>query len=746
MSRVLNDIVIGVRLTVAGGRDSLVRLALTALGVGLGVAVLLSATAVPHMLDARNERGAARSVDWLDSNPSPRPGVDPVYVTQRNDEFRGRGLQGFLVGTTGPHSPRVPGVDRLPGPGEVVLSPGLARLLASPDGELLRPRFSQRLIGTIGDEGLTGPNELYFIIGSENASVLPGARMVSQFGTTSPSRELTTLQWLLIVLGATSFLIPVIVFVATSTRLAASVRDRRLAALRLIGASGSQVRRIAAGEAFIGAVAGLFVGAGLFLLIRALVPEITVAAFRGGIFAADVRPDWVLAVVIAVGLPVVAIVVAIMSLRRTIIEPLGVVRQSSGAPRRLWWRLLPPLVGGVLVLVSTAERQLPLIAGIALLLTWVPVLLPWIVERVTRRIDGGWSPAFQLAVRRLQMDSGTAARVVAGVAVVLAGSIALQTVYDRADEETAPSTSGQVTVTYMSKSLTQLRDFEAAMHGINGMAGVPVRTWGRLADQAGRHLEMRLSPCRDIAATPCTDGDVFYQPGGQSQPDQFVPAARQAVWFDKTEGSPQWTLPRLRALPSDTEGLGLLVVTPGALADATGTLRLLSTVTTQQPPGDPLFAENVRNAVGSLGWNGNVMTLGTGKDSTYLLISRVLQIGAFITLLIAVASLIVVALEQMRERRRSLAVLTANGVPRSVLAKALLWQTSIPVAVAVLVASVAGVLLAALLLVATARPVVFDWMTVALSGGAALGSVLVVTVLTLPALWQATSTTALREV
>ncbi|ALG07281.1 ABC transporter permease [Kibdelosporangium phytohabitans] len=744
ISRVLDDIVIGARLTVAGGRDSLVRLALTALGVGLGVAVLLCATAVPHMLDARGDRSAARNIiTSADSAQDPLPGVDPVHVVQRNDEYRGEGVGGVLVETTGPRAPHAPGVDRLPGPGEAVLSPGLVRLLDSPEGELLRPRFTQRVIGTIGDAGLTGPNELYFYIGSGDASVLPTAHLVSEFGKQQQNRELTTLQRLLVVLGATSFLIPVIVFVATSTRLAASVRDRRLAALRLIGASGTQVRRIAAGEAFIGAIAGLFVGAGLFLLVRALVPRITVAAFGGGIFAADVRPDWLMTVVIIAGLPALAVGVAILSLRRTIIEPLGVVRQASGTRRGLWWRLLPPVAGGALVLISTDEQQVPLIAGITLLLTSVPVLLPWIVERLTRRVDGGWSPALQLAVRRLQMDSGTAARVVAGVAVVLAGSIALQAVYASADAESTPRGAGQITAGYTSATVAQVQAFEKAIHSIDGLADIPVRTRSHVTDQAGRTLDVEVLPCGGVAVRRCADGDVFYRPGAAS-PDWFVPASGQKVWFGDATGAPQWTLPRLGVLPSDPDAAGALVVTPGALATVTGMV-LHSFVSTESPPGDTVLAENVRNAVGALGWNGSVMTLGTGKDSTYQLISRVLQIGAFITLLIAVASLIVVALEQMRERRRSLAVLTANGVPRSVLAKALLWQTGIPVAVAVVVASVAGVLLGVLLLTATGRPAAFDWTTVAAAGGTALGSVLVVTALTLPALWQATSTAALRE-
>ncbi|NBH11167.1 ABC transporter permease, partial [Amycolatopsis sp. SID8362] len=170
-------------------------------------------------------------------------GVDPVYAADRDDEFRGRGLQGYLVQPTGPRLPAAPGVARLPGPGEAVLSPALAALLRSPEGELLRPRFPQQVIGTIGDAGLTGPNELFFYVGSATVATQPGAVPVSGFGGEPRRRGLDPLELLLVVVGATTCLVPVFVFVVTSTRLAAAARDRRLAALRLVGADRGQVRR-----------------------------------------------------------------------------------------------------------------------------------------------------------------------------------------------------------------------------------------------------------------------------------------------------------------------------------------------------------------------------------------------------------------------------------------------------------------------------------------------------------------------
>ena len=63
--------------------------------------------------------------------------------------------------------------------------------------------------------------------------------------------------------------------------------------------------------------------------------------------------------------------------------------------------------------------------GASALLIGVPAILPWLLERIIGRVRGG-APSWQLAIRRLQMDSGTPARVVGGVAVVLAGAIALQ--------------------------------------------------------------------------------------------------------------------------------------------------------------------------------------------------------------------------------------------------------------------------------------------------------------------------------
>jgi hypothetical protein len=770
----VNDLSLGIRLAVGGGRTSWVRLLLTAAGVGLGVAVLLSAASVPHMLQARDDRTSSRYVPSLfepgDSQTTPVPGVDPVIAARRDFSYQGTGLTGSILTTTGPHSPSLPGVRRLPGPGEAVLSPALRKLLDSPEGRLLRPRFSQRVIGTIGDDGLSGPNELAFYVGVPDLTIRDQDHTVGRlyhFGAQESPRTLDGFQWLLIVVGAASFLIPVVVFVATSTRLAAAARDRRLAALRLVGADGRQVRRIASGEAFVGALAGLLVGAAMFLVIRVIAPDVTLNALNGGVFSSDIRPEWALVGLIVVTVPILAVGIATLSLRRTIIEPLFVVRRATHGRRTLWWRLLPT-VAGVALLARQAGNlsgalgesgQRPVIAGVVLLLVSVPVLLPWIVERVVHRLPQG-SPAWQLAIRRLQLDSATSARVVSGVAVVLTGVIALQSLLLPAQDRYTGNSGRPVTVSasVTTESLADAHRFVSTARGVSGISNPHASTSITFTDGAGKWIDATIGSCDDLRALAvlprCADGDVFAvtSTGDPAQSDVLVPVPGQRLWSDgqtrsRPTDTPQWTVPAnlVPAKPRDTgddTSDQLLITEAAAAVIRVGQFHVNVQATTD---GDRNSDEYLRNALVPFGWGVDVNTSGgESVDPTYSMISRVLIIGTVITLLLATASLVVVALEQIRERRRSLAVLMANGVRRKVLAVSLLWQAAIPIVLAVALAVVAGLGLAVLLFRLVRTPIGFDWPTIGAYGATALAAVLLAAVCTLPALWRAASMENLR--
>ena len=122
-----------------------------------------------------------------------------------------------------------------------------------------------------------------------------------------------------------------------------------------------------------------------------------------------------------------------------------------------------------------------------------------------------------------------------------------------------------------------------------------------------------------------------------------------------------------------------------------------------------------------------------------------LTAGAVAVLLVIGASLLVSVAEQLRERRRVLAVMAAFGTRGLTLACSVLWQTALPVVLGLTLAIVLGAALGAVLMAIAGLPIGFDWGSVALLAGAGTRrGGLGVTALTLPILQRQISPEALR--
>ncbi|ONI82434.1 hypothetical protein ALI22I_40820 [Saccharothrix sp. ALI-22-I] len=762
MRQWFSDLALGVRLALGGGRTSWVRLALTGAGIGLGVAVLLTSASVTTVLSERAERQAANAPVTGEQTSG-----DVLYLTSWFTDYRGESISGRFVKGTGPDAPVPPGLSRVPGDGEMFVSPALARLMESPEGALLLERFPQQVIGTIDEVGLNTPHDLVFYAG--DATVPEDANAISRFGGQLHENTLDPVLSLLVMVGVVALLFPVLVFVGISTRLAGAERDRRLAALRLVGAGSQRVRRIAAGEALLGAFVGLAVGAVLFLVGRQFVEDIQVAGLSA--FKSDLIPSLPFAVMIAVLVPVMAVVTSVIAMRRTVIEPLGVVRRAKPVRRVLWWRLVPLVIGvGVLITQANAfggtESQgspTIVIGGIVMLLLAIPVLLPWVVERAVGRMRGG-APSWQLAIRRLQLESGTAARVVGGVAVVLAGGIALQSVMASAQSEVMDSPApevdrGRLTI-HLSDStpemVEQTANLVARTVGVNQVHSL--RSVGMEAG-AGNYHPATVGTCEALmtqAVLPsCQDGDSFYVDAGSSLGYGTQLEAGQRVTVSDSDedrqNDPQWTIPPFTVVKGPGESINFrsgLLLTPAvarAMPVEPGNPSLLVLIDQNEPD----VGDHVRNAVAPMTWRVFVSYFGeadvTQRVAQFQSIRQGLLAGSLITLLLAGASLLVLALEQVRERRRPLAVLAASGVPRGALGRSLLWQNAVPFLLALVVAVGVGSALAALLLRIMSQPIVLDWPGIAVLSGAAAFMVAVVTVLSLPSLRRATGALGLRS-
>ena len=744
MSGPIGQLRFGLQLAISGGTSARLRAALTALGVGLGVVLLLGAAAVPHIVDVRGAREDART---------------PVYGSaaakglrwlQTNTEFRGDQIAGVTVQPSGPRSPLPPGLSRLPPPGQMIVSPALAQLLRALGAQELERRLDAGVAGTISDAGLTGPRELLFYRGSSQLAARGVLGDVVAFGAAHPQNRAVPALKLLIVMMIVGLLLPVGVFVATASRFGSEDRDRRLAALRLLGADRLATARIAAGESLFGALAGLILGALLFLALRPLTGHISIAGID--VFSADVQPVPALAALVVVLVPACAVLATLIGMRRVAVEPLGVSRRGDAAGRRLTWRLIAPGLGFLVLAtflghghsVDSTEGQLEAAAGVVLVLVGVSTLLPWVVESVVRRAPDGPLP-YLLAIRRLRGDDGTTGRVVGAIGLAVAGAIALQMLFGAAQDASRIPAGLAAAVdrsTLITAHLPSTDGGTAAGERLRTAAGVSgVIAVAQIAPADGALVAVvSCAAVAQLSQDPgrCRDGDSFLTDGATLNAGRLIEPA-PGIRVRVPAGSRDLTLG-----PGGAELLtARLLLTPAAAArqhlEATGLVALAIV-----RPGasiDPL-----RDAAAALDPLAEVSELNSATTSNLLVTLRhILFAGAFVVLLMIGASLLVAAGEQMRERRSLLSVLAAFGMRRSTMAWSMLWQAAVPVALGLVLAIVLGTSLGAVLMKIVSLPITFDWGAIALTVAAGAVVVAAVTAATVPMLWQTMGSDGLRE-
>ncbi|MFF3936391.1 ABC transporter permease [Streptomyces phaeofaciens] len=759
------DLGLGVRFAFAGGREGWMRAVLTALGVGLGVAVLLLTTAVPNALAVRHDREEAR-LDWPFGSEQPARADDTLLIAEADTTFRDKDVRGRLVEPEGTRAPLPPGLSRFPAKGEMVVSPALKKLLAADGSALLRERIPYRVTGTIGETGLIGSQELaYYSGGSGLGSHVDGGGVtrLKEFGNPNPSKEETDPVLLLLILVViVVLLMPVAVFIAAAVRFGGERRDRRLAALRLVGSDGRMTRRIAAGEAMAGALLGLVLGAAFFLIGRQVAGSVEVMGIS--VWPSYLDPSPALAALVALAVPAAAVLVTLFALRGVVIEPLGVVRTAKPARRRLWWRLLLPLGGfGMLYpMIGQGQtngdfNQYLVSGGVVLILIGITALLPWLVETVVSRLGSG-GVAWQLAVRRLQLSSGTAARMVNGIAVAVAGAIALQMLFAGVDGAYTKPTGQDVTRAQLQVQVPDGAPLAATAQKFADTKAVRKVTalWeGYLGDSSwnsenGPELatELTVGDCpalREVAKLPsCKDGDVFVLDGSEYStdgPKLNTPGKRLYLEHSSSEGSQEavWTVPEGVTAAHSVKGLtqwerGGFLMTPSALPEAAEKM-VSGQVYLSIDESVPDAYEYARNTAFRVDPLADPMTwTSTRQDTKFTTIRTGLLVGSACVLLLIGASLLVSQLEQLRERRKLLSSLVAFGTRRRTLGLSVLWQTAIPIALGLLLAMAVGLTLGAILLKMTSTPVEVDWASVLAMTGFGAAVVLLVTLLSLPPL------------
>ena len=436
---------LGLRLAVSGGREAVVRLVILAVAVGLGVGLLLTALSAINAVNAQNLRHA-----WLWTGTTQEPagsapaGTDPLWWSTSADNFGGKLVVRVDVAATGSTSPVPPGIPRDPAPGQYYASPALASLLRSTPAGELADRYPGRLAGTIGDAALPSPGSLFIIIGHTAAQLAhtPGTIAVTTIATALPGGHASGNPKgldnpppdegvgaggvdLIFSVVALALLTPVLIFIATATRLSAARREQRFAAMRLVGARPRQISVIAAVESTVAATAGVAVGFGLFFILR--IPLAAVPFTGEPFFPADLSLSMPDILVVAIGVPVAAALVARLALRRVRISPLGVTRRVTPKPPRAW-RILPLLAGlaelGFFVVhgrpVTVPGQIQVFLPSFLLIMIGLVTAGPWLTMTGARIMARRTShPGVLIAARRLADDPRAAFRAVSGLVLAL---------------------------------------------------------------------------------------------------------------------------------------------------------------------------------------------------------------------------------------------------------------------------------------------------------------------------------------
>ncbi|MEU8577033.1 ABC transporter permease [Streptomyces asoensis] len=762
------DLALGARFALAGGREGWVRMTLTAVGVGLGVALLLLCTALPNVFAARDRVENAR-FDFSFTDKAPPKADDTFLIADTDTTWHDDDIRGRIVEPEGERAPLPPGVDSFPGAGEMVVSPALEDLLASDGAELLRERLPYKITGTIGESGLIGSHELAYYAGASGlklTDVSPVHRL-ARYGEPDTTSEKTDPVLLLMILVVFVVLLtPVAVFIAAAVRFGGERRDRRLAALRLVGSDSHMTRRIAAGEALAGSLLGLVIGTGFFLLGRRTLGSTQVLGVS--VWPSYLDPSPLLAALVALAVPVAAVLVTLLAMRGVVVEPLGVVRTAKQRRRRLWWRLLPPLAGLAMLYPMIGKgrengdfNQYLVIGGVVLLLIGITALLPWVVEAVVVRLGTG-ALSWQLAVRRLQLSSGTAARMVNGIAVAVAGAIALQMLFTGTQSQYTKSTGKdpgrvQMQIDFSDrKPLSGVEREFAGTKGVRSAVALALSQYGDARRDPEHSNGMTVGSCtalRELAALPsCKDGDVFVtrtrccydDPDNADEITVVKPGRRLYVdpsYDDASERGIEvpWTVPAgIRVVDARKDSLmdsNSLLVTSGALPAEAVPALFSDGVYLRLDPSVPDSREYVRNVAARVdplahtyGWT------ATLEDTKYASIRTGLFVGSAFVLALIGASLLVSQLEQLRERRKLLSALVAFGTRRRTLSLSVLWQTALPVGLGLVLAMTVGVTLGSVLLKMTRTPVTMDWASILTMTGVGAAVVGVVTLLSLPPL------------
>ena len=661
------------------GRQSFARLGLTTVAVALGIVLVCYFTAGVNGLMGRVNGLAINTAAYQAARgvaeQKPIAGVEPLKVggTWRGDasKWRGQSIQSYsMYGTA--KSPQFAKL-KTPRPGEYYLSKALADAVAQHPEDNILARFGKntKYLGVIPSEYVASPDALMMVRGASAEEVAESDAFTKSQGQPSyfadvyrtdanglkSDAKIDPVAVIVFGVGGTILLFPIVIFVSVATQLGAAQREKRYAALRLIGATKRQVGRVLMLESLLASVVGVIIGLGTFWLLQAPLQDFKMDGmrFNPGDLALT-GTQYALIIGLTLGL---TMFVNWRRMRRAQISPLGVSRSVEKVKKLRAWRALVPALGiaffawlsskpGRDWLDANKESAIPmLLLTTALLLVMFGLILAggWLTNKLSL-LAARWANngSMLIAGKRTAVHSRTVFRSVSGVVLALfAGSFYLT------------ATSG---IEGLNAQAVKDNGFSQLKRGTAIVIGRSLP--GDMAEQLQQKSYITsvatIYPREDGDAIRCQDLAKYTEHTclNNARPDQFA-----LLNFDK----PVVKNVSLINDKVDTNGVKEYLVT---LKSDNDIEKLRTLVTAKANQYDLTYAVS-------------------GTDSKKPHINPTIRefadlayVGIGVTLFVAVASLIVSTIGGLMERRRSLYTLRLGGMRLAQLKRLVMVESVAP--------------------------------------------------------------------
>jgi hypothetical protein len=697
-------------------RRTQVSTVLTALGVAVATGLVLLLTSLPFATQARAERTL-----WQHPTGFTESGGTVSYSSSE-DQIDGQVITRVDVAPLTENVALPPGIDRLPAPGEMLQSPELAALTASKPAAELADRFDAKAAGLLGEDALMYPEQLVVLVGHTQETMPANAYQVTALASGHASVD--GLLSLLAGVGIVVLLVPSLVLVASASRLTAARRERRLAALRLAGATPAQVTAMVGAETGLAAVAGGVLGVALSPVLHSLA---TWVPWGGGTWmASDFALPWPIVVLVAIAIPVLVVGAAVAGLRRVVNTPLMATGGHTRKPLSKVRLLAVPVAGLLFILsLSMAETAgsgalLPILVSLGILM-WSPTVVgPWVTSALGGVFTKAWrKPSALLAGRRLRDDPKAAYRASAGVVLaVFAGSMAL-TLMPSLESEAGYYSSYKDSVLYLSTDAEHAPAIVAAADKGLERYGLAARaaTVGQFDVRQGEsYLTAYVVSCEDArvllpVSVTCGKKPAVYAPSD---------AKLETVSWS-TESTPDGGSTEIRtplAVDPVASGNDVVLIDPSLVPEGT----VLTNVDVAVP-ADGKSREAARTALLAASGGAQVISkeMKLGEQNSELAdLRRVTVIGLVTASVLGGLSAAIATAGSVMDRRRTFGALMAAGTPVHTLARALRAEAALPALVATVGAGALGTAVGVGLfgLVSKSAPVFSPWLAAPIVLGA----------------------------